>query len=80
MALHYLASSLKRTRAARHLFEGQALDGLDLGSAHGSGQDKIPMIIQEVPLAFAEPTYIDDPIGLNAHPVQRRSVGDWRDN
>jgi hypothetical protein len=49
-------------------------------SAHCSKKNSTPMIIQELPLAFAEWADIDNAISLYAHPVQGVMMGDRLDN
>ena len=40
-------------------------------SPHGSQQDRVPMVVQELPLAFGERADIHNTHRLDAHAVQR---------
>ena len=45
-----------------------------------AGGRRVPVVIQEGPLAFAEWADVDNVIGFYPHPVQRGSMGNRRDN
>jgi hypothetical protein len=63
-------------------------DGADDGAAMIQGaalradrlkQDGIPVKIEELFLAAGEATYVDNLVGIDAHSLERRMVGDRRD-
>ena len=47
-------------------------------STHGAQQDRVPMVVQELPLSLGERADIQDAIRLDAHPVQGGLVCDRR--